>query len=280
MFVALQETSVDISNKISYILYVPNCNLNCVYCYNKNTLRNVIKQTPQIQNYPLDLFNNAFDSGNFNELVDYISLNPLIAGIVFSGGEITLYDNIMFQLQEFKNAILKKIPNMKFCLQSNGVTRFWKNLEGNSLSINSIQAIDIFQLDLKLEYFNKENLYYDYMNYYIYNLYFLHTHHKEMEIRLIYHPLIEEKDSIRKIKKFIDTIYYLDIVNFDFCIKPFDIKSFQLLNSANLVSQEQKNFLDYDNDLFIKKYKYFSNEIYQYIKKKYNVNINIKKILK
>ena len=85
----IKSSLLDWDGKIVSTLYVPHCNMRCPFCHNRNLIL-----TPD--EYP---------TIDINEIVDfYKERKDFLDGICLTGGEPTLYDNLVEVLKLFKEA--------------------------------------------------------------------------------------------------------------------------------------------------------------------------------
>ena len=87
------ETSLlDWDGHIVASIYLPGCNFRCPYCHNKNAVLNP----------------NSFDEIPIDYIESYISENKdFLDGIVVSGGEPTIHDDLQDLLRKIKGLGLK-----------------------------------------------------------------------------------------------------------------------------------------------------------------------------
>jgi pyruvate formate lyase activating enzyme len=82
----VKSSLIDYPGKIATVLFVPGCNYNCFYCHN----RGLIEEITDI----LDL----------NEINEFLQKRQgLIDGVVISGGEPTLHDDLPLFFKSLKN---------------------------------------------------------------------------------------------------------------------------------------------------------------------------------
>ena len=84
----------------AWIFFTKECNLNCPYCHNKEAMYN----QPAI-------ISNIVES----KLIE-INNNPLIKGIIISGGEPTIQNNLI----DFLRRVKTSFPRLKVKLDTNG----------------------------------------------------------------------------------------------------------------------------------------------------------------
>ncbi len=85
----IKSSLLDWDGKIVSTLYVPHCNMRCPFCHNRDLIL-----TPD--EYP---------TIDINEIVDfYKERKDFLDGICLTGGEPTLYDNLVEVLKLFKEA--------------------------------------------------------------------------------------------------------------------------------------------------------------------------------
>ena len=121
-FVSINKLSLlDYPEKVSCIIYTPSCNFMCPYCHNWETLI-----TEKIA--PLD----------FNDILDFLSKRVgVLDGVVISGGEPTLMDDLPDKIKEIKKL------NYSVKLDTNG-----SNPEMLRYLIDN-QLIDYCAMDIK-----------------------------------------------------------------------------------------------------------------------------------
>lgn len=86
-FVGMDKMSLlDYEDKVSCVLFFKACNFACPYCHNGTT---VLKSQ---------------DILSFDEIISYLSKRKgIIDAVVFTGGEVTLMDDLKEKIQEIKN---------------------------------------------------------------------------------------------------------------------------------------------------------------------------------
>jgi len=205
---------LDYPDKLSAIIWFPNCNLRCQYCYNSDMI-------------------DADGTISELEVLNFLKerKNKLDA-VVLSGGEATLFSNLI--------SFCEKIKDLGYFikLDTNATNiKPLKELIENKL-IDSI-AVDYKAPNYKLEKITQVNyweIFSDCLNFLINNL------NSNLEIRTTIHTALLNEDDIISIiddlinRKYIGN-YYLQ--NF--------LKNSKTLNNLN----DQKNMINYEK---IKKY--------------------------
>ncbi|MBO6280835.1 MAG: anaerobic ribonucleoside-triphosphate reductase activating protein [Bacilli bacterium] len=172
-FVSINKlTLLDYPEKIACVLYTPTCNFACPYCHNWETL--IKEKLP-----PLD----------FNEVLSFLKKRSgVLDGVVISGGEPTLMDNLPERIKEIKNlGYLVKLdtngsnPEMlKKLIDENLIdyvamdikhsfAKYYDIIKNKSIDLDDIRkSIDIlkenkvdyeFRITLIEEYHDKESIY-------------------------------------------------------------------------------------------------------------------------
>lgn len=120
----LEETLIDWPGKIACEIFTAGCNFSCSYCHNHDLAKN----NPNLREYSRE------------EIFNYLKrMKDWIDGIVISGGEPTMNENIV----EFIREIKRNIPKTKIKLDTNG--SFPENLE----TILKAELIDYIAMDIK-----------------------------------------------------------------------------------------------------------------------------------
>jgi len=168
-------SSLDFPNRLSAIIWFSGCNMRCPYCYNKD----VVFGEKRIEE---------------DEVLEFLKKRiGLLDGVVFTGGEATLYPNLI--------NFAKKIKNLGFeiKLDTNGINfEIIKELVENKF-------VDYIALDFKAPFkkFEKitKNKYFDKFEK---TLDFLINSDIEFEVRTTVHTdLLDEND----INEIIETLY-------------------------------------------------------------------------
>lgn len=116
----------------AWIFFTKECNLNCPYCHNK-----------------IEMYNEPVISSNEveNKLIE-INNNPMVKGIIISGGEPTIQKNLI----DFLRRIKSSFPRLKVKLDTNGTRP--------TIISNIIREklIDFIAMDIKLPFERYEEL--------------------------------------------------------------------------------------------------------------------------
>ena len=121
----LKESLQEYSDHISIVFFVFGCNFHCQFCYNYDFIsdpENILDETPF-------------------ELIDTF-VNPLIDGLVFLGGEPTIYGESLFEVAKYA----KDTYNLDIKLFTNG-TRPEIVLEGLKQGLFDFISIDYKTVD-------------------------------------------------------------------------------------------------------------------------------------
>jgi len=119
----IRQSLIDYPGFISAVLFIKGCNLRCFYCHNPElVLPDLIRQHPEIDIY---------------KILDFLKENLLLDAVTITGGEPTLYPDLIEFLK-----LIKDIP-LKVKLDTNGTNPdLLKTLIDNSL-------VDYIAMDIK-----------------------------------------------------------------------------------------------------------------------------------
>ena len=116
----------------AYIFFTKGCNLQCPYCHNKTAMWDSEEILPEV----------------INDTIKQIASNPLIKGIIISGGEPTLQPDLI----NFLRSIKKMYPHILIKLDTNGTKP--------SILSEIIRGglVDFIAMDIKLPFERYEEL--------------------------------------------------------------------------------------------------------------------------
>lgn len=197
----LPTTLLDFPGEVSSVIFLPGCNLSCPYCHNPS----IVNPEP-----------NSLES--IDSILEKIEFRKkIIGGVVITGGEPTLYQDLDYYINKFQNWGLKV------------------KLDTNGTNPNLLKTLkpDYIAMDLKTSLKKYISIGFKGNNEIEESLNWLKTSGIDYEIRTTAAPLFFTKDDLKEILPLLKGVKRYFITNF---------------NNGDTLNPEYNNNTPYNND--------------------------------